>query len=110
MSITLDDVASLLRRTSLSADEYFELLDADTQDKATKVVQRLSTAHQISESDRDYLIFAAGRQDAGERTKWNAAEREKLRRELREAERYATGRVSTPFAQGGYPSLGKRRP
>jgi len=36
--------------------------------------------------------------------------RSELRAKLTEAERYAIGRKGSPDAQGGLPSLGKRRP
>jgi hypothetical protein len=94
---------SLFRKGKLSQDQFRELCLPNTSEELSKLATALYNAGRIAWSEYNRLVRAAERDEAG-RVK------EKLTAKLREAERYVASRRGFPIAQGGLPSLGKRRP
>ncbi len=93
---------SLFRKGKISQDQFHELSRPNTSEELSKLALALYQTNRISWSEYNRLVRAAERDKAGRA-------KEKLTAKLREAERYVASRRGFPIAQGGLPSLGKRR-
>ena len=94
---------SLFRKGKISQDQFHGLSLPNTSEELSKLATALYNTGRITWSEYNRLVKAAERDEA-RKTK------EEMRAKLKEAERYVTGRSGSPIAQGGLPSLGKRRP
>ena len=96
-------VLRLLQAQRISLEDASLLSMADSVDAMLKVTERLYRSGQITFRERDELVSSMEREKQTE-AKAN------MKAKLREAERFVGGGKGSPVAQGGLPSLGKRRP
>ena len=95
-------VLSLLQAKRISLEGATRLYHADSIDAISAVAETLYKSGQITASERNDLICSV------EREKQSQSKRS-IRAKLREAERFVGGGKRSPVAQGGLPSLGKKR-
>ena len=93
----------LLDAKRISLDDFGALSVADSVNAMLSLTEKLYKSGQITLRERDELVDSVER-ETRIKTKAN------MKAKLREAERFVGGGKGSPVAQGGLPSLGKRRP
>jgi len=93
----------LLQAHRISLEDAGLLSMANSVDVMLKVTEKLYRSGQITSRERGELVSSVERE---KQIKTNAD----MKAKLREAERYVGGGKGSPVAQGGLPSLGKRKP
>lgn len=94
---------SLLQSRKISLEDAVRLYQADSAEAISEVAEALRKSGQITALESIELIRAMAR----ERQSQSKAA---MKAKMKEIEQFIGGRKGSPVAQGGLPSLGKRRP
>ena len=94
---------SLLRSRRISWEDAVRLYHADSEEAISEVAETLYKSGRVTDLERAELISAIVRD---KQTQSKAS----MKAKMREIDRYMGGGKGSPVAQGGLPSLGKRRP
>ena len=93
----------LLEAKRISFEDFRLLSSADSVDAMLNLTEKLYSSGQITFREQHDLVASVERE-----TQLKAQAETKAR--LKEAEKFVGGGKGSPVAQGGLPSLGKRRP